>query len=339
MELSEFDFPFDPALIASEPVLPRDHARLFVLDRASGTFAHHRVSDLPHLLGPRDLLVVNDTKVRPARVVGRKRPSGARVELLFVKERSDGSWDVLLKGRFRPGQSIDLSPEDRVVVRSREEGATVVTIESSLPRREFFRRFGSMPLPPYIKRMPSEMDQQWYQTMFAEKEGAIAAPTAGLHFTGGLLERLRQRGVDLVTVTLHVGIGTFKPVTVEKVEEHQMAPEWVEVAGDTLHAVAQTRKAGRRVVAVGTTVVRALEAASRGANDDKPFRGETNLFITPGHAFRSIDALITNFHFPKTTLLMLVSAFAGTALLKRAYNEAVRERYRFYSYGDAMLIL
>jgi S-adenosylmethionine:tRNA ribosyltransferase-isomerase len=339
MQLSEFDFPFDQTLIASEPILPRDRARLLVLDRSSGSLTHRTVAELPQLLTPGDLLVVNDTRVRPARVTGIKRVSGARVELLFVKERPDGSWDVLVKGKLKPGQVIDVSPVDRVVIQSRGRDSTVARIESQLSTGEFFTRFGLMPLPPYIKRTPSEKDEEWYQTMFATEEGAIAAPTAGLHFTGDLVGRLRQKDIGLAKATLHVGVGTFKPVTAERIEDHRMGAEWVCIGSETVQAVEHTRTTGGKVVAVGTTVVRGLEAACVRHGTLQPYQGETSLFITPGHVFRSIDALITNFHLPKTTLLMLVSAFAGTALLKRTYEEAVRERYRFYSYGDAMLII
>ncbi|HJT21203.1 MAG TPA: tRNA preQ1(34) S-adenosylmethionine ribosyltransferase-isomerase QueA [Nitrospira sp.] len=339
MQLSEFDFPFDQTLIATEPVLPRDRARLLLLDRSSGSLTHRTIADLPDLLTPGDLLVVNDTRVRPARVAGIKRLSGVKIELLFVKERSDGSWDVLVKGKQKPGQVIDVSPVDRVVIQSQEQGSTVVKIESHLSIGQFFDRFGLMPLPPYIKRTPSKKDHEWYQTVFATKEGAIAAPTAGLHFTDDLLDRLRQRDIGLAKVTLHVGVGTFKPVTAERVEDHRMGAEWLRIDMDTVRAIEQTRTAGGKIIAVGTTVVRALEAACVRDGTLRPYEGETRLFITPGHVFRTVDALITNFHLPKTTLLMLVSAFAGTAVLKRAYEEAVKERYRFYSYGDAMLIL
>ena len=338
MQLSEFDFPFDPTLIASEPVLPRDRARLLLINRSDGSLVHRTVADLPELLMPGDLLVVNDTKVRPARVAGKRRASGAEVELLFVKERSDGNWEVLVKGKLKPGEVIEVGAADQVVVQSRQANATLVRIESCLSAGEFFARFGRMPLPPYIKRTPVEQDREWYQTLFAREEGGIAAPTAGLHFTSDLLGRLNQRGVVFARVTLHVGTGTFKPVTVERIEDHRMDPEWADVGPEAVKAIEESRKCGRKVVAVGTTVVRALESASD-QRELHPFNGETSLFVTPGYAFSATDGLVTNFHLPKTTLLMLVSAFAGTANLRRAYEEAVRERYRFYSYGDAMLII
>jgi len=337
MLLSEFDFPFDPALIASEPILPRDQARLLVLDPLRQTMDHRRIGDLPGLLAAGDLLVVNDTKVRPARVVGRKQPSGAAVDLLFVKELADRTWAVLMKGTFRPGQRIDFAPSSWAVVQSREEGQTVVRLEGTLSAQALFDQHGRMPLPPYIKRSPTERDREWYQTVFAGEEGAIAAPTAGLHFTPQLLAQLAKRHIALAKITLHVGIGTFKPVTAARVEDHRMGAEEMEVGAEAVEAITRAKQAGKRVVAVGTTVVRALESAAQNGGL-QPYRGETSLYITPGFSFRVIDALVTNFHLPKTTLLMLVSAFAGTGFLRRAYEEAVKERYRFYSYGDAMLI-
>jgi len=339
MQLSEFDFPFDPLLIATHPTLPRDHARLLVLKRYNCSLAHHRVDELPDLLQPGDLLVVNNTKVMAARVVGRKRPSGSEVEILFVKDLGDGMWEVLIKGTFRPGQVIELGAEAVVVVLERGATRTTVRVESPIPWSEWLRHYGRMPLPPYIKRVPTDDDREWYQTLFALHEGAIAAPTAGLHFTPELLARLQQRGVGLTTVTLHVGVGTFKPVTVDRVENHRMAAEWIEVGAETVHAIEKVRAMRRRVVAVGTTVVRALESAAQSAGQLRPYRGETDMFMTPGFSFNVTDALLTNFHLPRTTLLMLVSALAGTECLRQAYAEAVRERYHFYSYGDAMLIL
>ena len=339
MQLSEFDFPFDASLIATQPSLPRDHARLLVLRRVDRSLAHRRVDELPDLLHPGDLLVVNNTKVLAARVAGQKRPSGAEVEILFVKDLGDAVWEVLIKGTFRPGQILEMGAEAVAVVVERSAIRTTVRVESPIPVSEWLRQHGRMPLPPYMKRAPTDQDRAWYQTMFAEHEGAIAAPTAGLHFTPELLARLRQREVELRTVTLHVGVGTFKPVTVDQVEDHRMGVEWVEVGVETVCAIEQARATGRRIVAVGTTVVRALETAARADGQIRPYRGETDMFMTPGFPFKVVDALLTNFHLPRTTLLMLVSALTGTEFLRQAYAEAVRERYRFYSYGDAMLIL
>jgi len=339
MQLSEFDFPFDPLLIATHPCLPRDHARLLVLQPLDGSLTHRCVDKLPDLLQPGDLLVVNNTKVLAARVVGRKSPSGTEVEILFVKDLGDAVWEVLIKGTFRLGQKIEMGAGVFALIIERGARRTTVRIESPIPWSEWLRQHGRMPLPPYVKRAPTDQDRQWYQTLFAEHEGAIAAPTAGLHFTPELVTRLQQRGVGLATVTLHVGVGTFKPVTVDHIEDHQMGTEWVEVGAEAVHAIEQVRGKGGRIVAVGTTVVRALETAARAEGRIRSYRGETEMFMTPGFRFKVVDALLTNFHMPRTTLLMLVAALAGTEFLRRAYAEAVRERYRFYSYGDAMLIL
>jgi S-adenosylmethionine:tRNA ribosyltransferase-isomerase len=338
MLLSEFNFPFDPALIATEPVLPRDQARLLLLNPTIQSVSHWKMADLPDLLTPGDLLVVNDTKVRAARVMGRKRVSGRPVEILFVREVAERSWEVLMKGKWRPGQQIDIDGDGCLTVLSRDAGRTIIRIEGPLPTHEFFQLHGRMPLPPYIKRTPNDRDRDWYQTIFAHDEGAIAAPTAGLHFTPALLARLGDRKIDLAKVTLHVGIGTFKPVTVEQIEDHRMGAEWVDVGVETVSAIERTKRAGGKIVAVGTTVVRALETAAQVHGEVREFHGETSLFITPGFAFHAVDALLTNFHLPQTTLLMLVSAFAGADFLRQAYEEAVRVHYRFYSYGDAMLI-
>jgi S-adenosylmethionine:tRNA ribosyltransferase-isomerase len=340
MQLSEFDFPFDSSLIAAHPSYPRDHARLLVLQPLDRSLAHRRVDDLPDLLQSGDLLVVNNTKVLAARVVGRKRPSGVEVEILFVKDLGDGIWEVLVKGTFRPGQIIEMGVGTSAVVVERGPTRTTVRVESPIPLSKWLQQYGRMPLPPYLKRAPTDQDREWYQTLFAQHEGAIAAPTAGLHFTPELVTRLQQRGIGLTTVTLHVGVGTFKPVTVDQIEDHQMGKEWIEVGTEAVRAIRQVQATGGRIVAVGTTVVRAIETAARAAAGEvRPYQGETDMFMTPGFSFKVVDALLTNFHLPRTTLLMLVSAFAGTEFLRQAYAEAVRQRYRFYSYGDAMLVL
>ncbi len=338
MLLSEFDFPFDPSLVAFAPILPRDRARLLVLTPGTGTICHRTIADLPDLLNSGDLLVVNDTKVRAARVHGRKRGTGAEVEVLFIQEVADRAWEVLMKGKWKEGEVIDVESDASLTVISRETGHRLVSINSTLPAREFFEQYGRMPLPPYIKRSPTDQDREWYQTIFAGREGAIAAPTAGLHFTPHLVSRLKAKGIGIANVTLHVGIGTFKPVTVEQIDQHRMESEWVEVSEETVRMIEQAKQANRKVVAVGTTAVRALETAALQGGALKPFRGETSLFIIPGFRFQVVDAMMTNFHLPRTTLLMLVSAFGGTELIRRGYAEAVAERYRFYSYGDAMFI-
>jgi S-adenosylmethionine:tRNA ribosyltransferase-isomerase len=339
MQLSEFDFPFDPSLVALQPVNPRDRARLLLLDRQTDRLVHRRVADLPSLLNPMDLLIVNDTKVLAARVSGIKRPTGTAVEVLFVRDLGGSRWEILAKGSFRIGQVIEFDRQSRAVIVKRDATGTEVIVESSLSFTRFLEERGRMPLPPYMKRPPTQEDRQWYQTVFAKHEGAIAAPTAGLHFTEELFRRLREAAINVVTVTLHVGPGTFKPVTVERIEDHQMGGEVFHVSEGTADAITQTKRAGGRVVAVGTTVVRTLETIMKEKGEMVPMSGESRLFITPGFQFRVVDALMTNFHLPRTTLLMLVSAFAGIEPMRRAYEEAGKERYRFYSYGDAMLII
>ena len=339
MQLSDFDFPFDPLLVASQPILPRDRARLLTMDRAKRQLAHHHVADLPEFLQPGDLLVVNDTKVRAVRVPGIKKSTGAPVEMLFVKDLGEGKWEILVKGAFRIGQVIEFDHQSRATIMKRDATGTEVLVESPAPVTRLFEARGVMPLPPYIKRAPTREDHQWYQTVFAKHEGAIAAPTAGLHFTEELFGRLREARVQVATVTLHVGPSTFKPVTTDRIEDHQMGAEAFTISEDTAKAIQKTKRAGGRVVAVGTTVVRTLETVMKEKGEMVPLSGESRLFIKPGFEFQVVDALMTNFHLPRTTLLMLVSAFAGIEPMRKAYEEAVNERYRFYSYGDAMLIL
>jgi S-adenosylmethionine:tRNA ribosyltransferase-isomerase len=337
MHLSEFDFPFDASLIAAQPIVPRDHARLLVLDRADGSMRHLRVADLPTVLRRGDLLVVNDTKVIPARVIGRKQPGGGRAELLFVTEVQTDVWEILVKGSCRVGQVIKLDQNAYVEVIERGSPCKV-RVHSSVSVRDLLHEIGTMPLPPYIQREPMTADQEWYQTMFASEEGAVAAPTASLHFTPGLVADLTAQGIGLARITLHVGLATFRPVAVQRIEDHEMGAEVCVVSEETVARVQAAQRAGGRVVAVGTTTVRALESAAyEGAI--RSFQGATDLFIRPGYRFRVVDALMTNFHLPRTTLLMLVAALAGLEQLKAAYQATIKERYRFYSYGDAMLIL
>ncbi|HEU5407282.1 MAG TPA: tRNA preQ1(34) S-adenosylmethionine ribosyltransferase-isomerase QueA [Nitrospira sp.] len=339
MQLFDFDFPFDSLLIASQPILPRDRARLLIVDRATRQLVHRQVIDLPELLQSGDLLVVNDTKVLTAQVSGIKRPTGTPVEVLFVKDLGDSRWEIMVKGSFRIGQVIEFDRQSRATIVKRDATGTEVVVDSPVPVTRLLEERGAMPLPPYIKRAPTPEDQDWYQTVFATHEGAIAAPTAGLHFTEELFKKLREAEIKIATVTLHVGPGTFRPVTTERIEDHQMGAEVFRVSEETADAILQAKRAGGRVVAVGTTVVRTLETVMKEKGELAPMTGESRLFITPGFQFKAVDALMTNFHLPRTTLLMLVSAFAGIESIRRAYEEAVRERYRFYSYGDAMLIL
>ncbi|MGE0468082.1 MAG: tRNA preQ1(34) S-adenosylmethionine ribosyltransferase-isomerase QueA [Nitrospira sp.] len=339
MQLSDFDFPFDPLLIAAEPIMPRDRARLLTLHRKTQQLTHRYVADLPNLLKPGDLLVVNDTKVLAARVPGIKRPTGKPVEVLFVKELSEDRWEIMVKGTFRVGHVIEFDQHSRATISKRDATGTEVIVESLEPITRLFETHGMMPLPPYIKRAPTEQDHRWYQTVFAKQGGAIAAPTAGLHFTEELFERVDAAGITVATVTLHVGPGTFKPVTTERIEDHQMGTERFTISEEAVKAIQKTKQAGGRVVAVGTTVVRTLETVAEKNGELVPMTGESRLFITPGFQFKIVDVLMTNFHLPKTTLLMLVSAFAGIDSIRSAYGEALKERYRFYSYGDAMLIV
>ncbi|HET6674378.1 MAG TPA: tRNA preQ1(34) S-adenosylmethionine ribosyltransferase-isomerase QueA [Nitrospiraceae bacterium] len=338
MLLSDFNFPFDPSLIAAHPEIPRDQARLLVLDRATGDLSHHLVTDLPDLLHSGDLVVANDTKVLPARVGGRVVQTGKAVDILFVRDAGHGTWEVLIKGKLRKDHIIQVGQDVRLTVTERSRDRTTVRMEGEGVVDELMQKFGMMPLPPYIKRPPGREDHEWYQTVFARAEGAIAAPTAGLHFTERLLADLQHRGIAVATVTLHVGPGTFRPVSAARIEDHQMEAEIMEVSEQTAQMVQDTRAHGGKVIAIGTTVTRALESAVAETGRLRPFRGLTSLFIRPGFAFRAVDGVVTNFHLPRTTLLMLVSAFAGTERLREAYGAAVAARYRFYSYGDAMLV-
>jgi S-adenosylmethionine:tRNA ribosyltransferase-isomerase len=344
---TDFAYDLPPELIAQAPPPERSAGRMLVLDRATAAIADRRVRDLPDFLAPGDLLVLNDTRVVAARVFGTK-PSGGRVELLL--ERPVGGHEALVQLRaskpIREGLEIS-TPGGGVQVLAREDDLWRVRLPA--PALDFFDRWGQVPLPPYIVRPPEELDQQRYQTIFARERGAVAAPTASLHFDEPLLTELRARQVSLAFVTLHVGAGTFQPVRTDDVESHVIHSEHASVGASTCEAIMRARSAGRRVIAAGTTVVRALESAasSADAHGDPgeaaalrlvPWSGETRLFIKPGFRFRVVDALLTNFHLPESTLLMLVCAFAGREPVLRAYRHAVEERYRFFSYGDAMLI-
>ncbi|HEY5790334.1 MAG TPA: tRNA preQ1(34) S-adenosylmethionine ribosyltransferase-isomerase QueA [Gammaproteobacteria bacterium] len=334
------DFHYDlPAeLIAQRPLPRRGASRLLVLDGPSGALADRAFADLEAWLRPGDLLVLNDTRVLPARVYGHKA-SGGRVELL-VERLLDGT---RLLGHLRASKSpragtrllFDGGLEARVA--ARHDGLFELEFAPGSDLPAWLERAGHVPLPPYIARDDETADRERYQTVFARHPGAVAAPTAGLHFDAELLERLQGAGVELAWVTLHVGAGTFQPVRAERLQEHRMHREWVEVTAATCAAVAATRARGGRVVAVGTTAVRSLESAAAGGTL-APLRGDTDLFITPGYRFRCVDALLTNFHLPESTLLMLVCAFAGYRQVLAAYRHAVAARYRFFSYGDAMLL-
>lgn len=331
MLTSDFDYHLPAERIAQEAA-PRGESRLLVLDR-EGPGRHSRIRDLPSLLRPGDLLVLNDTRVIPARLYG-QRPSGGRMEILLIERRGEREWDALVKPgrRAQPGTVIGfdggLSAE---VIDKREDGRHLLRF--SEPVEPHLDRLGHIPLPPYIHRADTPEDRERYQTVYARHPGSVAAPTAGLHFNEELLREIEAAGVEIARVTLHVGIGTFKPVSAERIEEHRMESERYEIGEETAAAL----RRARRVVAVGTTVVRTLESAARDG-EVQSGSGSTALFITPGYQFRVVDALLTNFHLPRSTLLMLVSAFAGRERVLAAYEEAIRESYRFYSYGDAMLV-
>jgi S-adenosylmethionine:tRNA ribosyltransferase-isomerase len=335
---SEFDFDLPDRLIAQQPV-ERGASRLLVL-QPDGGLEHSSVADLPRWLESGDLLVVNDTKVIPARLFARRAPAGGRVELLLVERLATATWTCLAKpGRkARPGTILEFERGVRATVLSKEPDGTH-RLEFSEPLESHLEAIGVVPLPPYIKRAAATEDRSAYQTIFATEPGAIAAPTAGLHFTPDLLSRLAEHGVEHCRITLHVGIGTFKPVTARLAHEHRMDAERFEIGVDAAAAIERTRAAGGRIVAVGTTVVRTLEGAALAHGTPIVERsGVTDLFIRPGFRFQVVDALLTNFHLPRSTLLMLVSAFAGRNRIRSAYEEAVANDYRFYSYGDAMLI-
>jgi len=347
--LAGYDYELPQKLIAQNPACPRDSARLLVLD--SPTHYTHRIfQDLPDLIKPGDLLVLNNTRVIPARLYGHK-PSGGLVEVLLLEERQNKTWLALVKPgrRLKPGARIVFEPQ-RLLGAGKSLSATVLETDEisggrllrfDLPNLdmslvELLEEFGQMPLPPYITASQAQMEQ--YQTVYAQQPGAIAAPTAGLHFTPELLSRLQFIGINAAFVTLHVGIGTFRPVDVEDVTTHKMHGEWVEVPAETVEKIRETQSKKGRIIAVGTTVVRALEGAAQ-SGQLQPFYGKTELFIYPGYQLRVVEGLITNFHLPRSSLLMLVSALIGRKRLMGLYSEAIASDYRFYSFGDAMLIL
>jgi S-adenosylmethionine:tRNA ribosyltransferase-isomerase len=348
--VSSFDFDLPDDLIAQE-ARPRGQSRLLVVNRAHGTFVEHTIADLPRLLAPGDRLVANDTRVFPARLVGRRLPGGGAAECFLLERAAGDQWQALV----HPGQR--LKPGSRIVFEDTARAPGVRLHATILEQRFFGRRLvelsaegardvddavdrlGHIPLPPYIKRGDRADDRERYQTVYARTRGSVAAPTAGLHFDAGMLDALANAGIDWTTITLHVGYGTFKPVRADVVEEHVVDPESYVIGIDAAAAMAETRRQGHRIVAVGTTTTRALESAASADGTVSAGTGATELFIHPGHAFRAIDGLVTNFHLPKSSLLMLVAAFAGRDLTLEAYRYAVHEKFHFYSYGDAMLIL
>jgi S-adenosylmethionine:tRNA ribosyltransferase-isomerase len=347
--LAAYDYKLPRELIAQSPTEQRIDARLMLIDRQQGRISHHHVRDLPELFSTGDALVLNNTKVIPARVVGVRTSSGGRWEGLFLRSNEDSLWEMLsnTRGHLTAGETLTLRDcegrlvEALTVVTKLPNGHLVVRPVEPAGAIEFLERFGRVPLPPYIRDgQMVDQDRDRYQTVYAKQPGSVAAPTAGLHFTADLLKRIQERGVQTLPVTLHVGLGTFRPVQAERIEQHVMHSEYGELSETTAQRLTACRAAGGRVIAVGTTSVRVLESACahhQGAFG--PWSGETDIFIRPPYQFRGVDALLTNFHLPKSTLLMLVSAFAGRGLTMRAYREAIEQAYRFYSYGDCMLIV
>jgi len=337
MQRSDFRFQLPPELIAQRPLPERAGSRLLVLDGPTGVSSDRLFRDLPRLLAPGDLLVFNDTRVLPARLHAHKE-TGGRVEVLV--ERVLGARSAVAHLRAsrtpRPDTALVLPGGERLRVTGREEGLFVLASEG-VDVAELLDRHGHMPLPPYIERADDAADRERYQTVYGRRAGAVAAPTAGLHFDGAMLARLKAMGVSFALVTLHVGAGTFQPVREEDLDKHRMHAEWLEVSAEVCEQVAATRARGGRVIAVGTTSVRSLETAAA-SGEPAPYRGDSRLFIRPGYRFRVVDALLTNFHLPESTLLMLVCAFAGYESVMAAYRHAVAARYRFFSYGDAMFL-
>jgi S-adenosylmethionine:tRNA ribosyltransferase-isomerase len=344
LETSEFNFELPNDLIAQHPAEPRDRSRLMVVRRRSGTIEHRRFRDVSEILAPGDLLVRNNTKVIPARLLGQRESTGGTWEGLFLRQRVDGSWEILAKTRGKPTLGERFLVEGGLVLALEERGEGgrwFVRPRSNESTETLLIRHGHVPLPPYIRKgHDNPEDRIKYQTVFADIPGAVAAPTAGLHFTNDIFHQLSLRGISWLDITLHVGLGTFRPIETDKIEDHTLHAEWSEIRPPVAEALNATRTQGGRIVAVGTTSTRTLEtSAQMGHGTFRPFSGDTALYLRPGHQFMGVDALITNFHLPRSSLLVLVSAFAGTNLIRSAYAEAIRERYRFYSYGDAMLIL
>ena len=339
LRLSDFDYDLPEMLIAQEPCSVRDRSRLMVLHRDSDALEHRIFSDLEHYLVPGDLLVMNDTRVFPCRLVA-KKTGGGKAEIFLLAELGRNRWTALVKGSLHAGKKLILDRGiEAEIAADLKDGTKEVLFHNVPDIRTVLPEVGKTPLPPYVKREPSQADLERYQTVYARQEGAVAAPTAGLHFTPELLERLRSQGVEITTVTLHVGPGTFQPVRAGIIADHRMLPERYEVSDAAASAINRVKTEGRRVIAVGTTSVRTLESAAAVNGTVQAGSGSSELFIYPGYRFRVTDGLVTNFHLPKSTLLMLVSAFAGRERILSAYRVAMEERYRFYSYGDAMLIL
>jgi S-adenosylmethionine:tRNA ribosyltransferase-isomerase len=344
MHISDFDYELPDELIAQHPLPERAASRMLVVNRVKQTWSDSHFRLLPEFLEAGDVLVLNNTQVFPARLQGRRVPSGGGVELMLIREVDSRVWEALARParRLRKGARVEFGDSrlQAEVVESLDHGIRLIRFEGEQPLDRLIDELGAAPLPPYIKRPASAAnDKDRYQTIYASKRGAIAAPTAGLHFTREVLSEIKSRQTAVVEITLHVGYGTFEPVRVDEVSGHRVAPEWVSISAETARTINETRTRGGRVVAVGTTTARALESTISPAGQTDARSGLVELTMVPGYKFRAVDALLTNFHLPRSSLLLLVSAFAGRDLILEAYRYAVKSNYRFYSYGDCMLIL
>jgi S-adenosylmethionine:tRNA ribosyltransferase-isomerase len=344
MKITELDYPLPSDLIAQKPIQQRDQSRLLVLHKDSGEIEHKIFSEIVDYFHDGDILIINNTKVIPARLIATK-PTGGKIEILLIRQKEASSiyvvWEIIKKGDYEGEVFID---EIIAELRNSEGWQIVFKNMNAEDVQNLINEKGFMPLPPYIKRKPDQSDKQHYQTVYAKKNGSIAAPTAGLHFTKELLEKIVTKGVKLLEITLHVGVGTFKPIKVENLREHKMDSEYFEIEKTVIEEIYSTKKKGKRIFSVGTTTTRALEGYASQVyedmdSDNEKIKGSTDIFIYPGYKFKIIDALITNFHLPKSTPLALVSAFCDIEKVKKAYMEAIEKRYRFFSYGDAMLII
>jgi S-adenosylmethionine:tRNA ribosyltransferase-isomerase len=338
---ADFDYELPPEMIAQEPAEPRDSSRLLVLNRANGKITHRYFRDLPEYIKTGDCLVVNETRVMPARLLGRKPKSGGAVEILLIAPLPDGTWEAMVKPgrRLAPGTRVEFKPPtmSAIVEGVLPEGRRSVRLEFTGDALNAIRQVGTLPLPPYIHKPLTDAER--YQTVYATREASVAAPTAGLHFTPELLDSIKQKGIEVAAVDLTVGPGTFQPVRMDEVENHIMHSEAYDLPAGAAGVINRVRCAGGSVVAVGTTSARVLETMAKADGTVRAGAGATDLFIYPGYDFKAVDILVTNFHLPRSTLLMLVCAFAGRELIMKAYEEAVKKGYRFYSFGDAMLIL
>lgn len=342
-DIRSYDYDLPPGMIALYPATPRDSSRLMYLPMKRGELQDRRFVDLPEYLISGDLLVLNDSKVFPARLHGRKKGSGGRVEIFLLESFESGSWEALVRPgrRLPPGTEVEFAELFSATLGERtESGGRIVDFHNNGELMRLIWEYGEVPLPPYISRPPREEDKENYQTIYAEVTGAVAAPTAGFHFTERIFKKIEEKGVRIAKLTLHPGLGTFRPITRTDISKHEMHPEKYSIPNSTAASVNKAREEGRRVIAVGTTTARALESSTDSTGKITPTDWRsTRLFIKPGYQFKVIDGLLTNFHLPKSTLLLLVSALAGRERVLKAYAEAINRKYRFYSYGDAMLIL